>query len=218
MSEKSMSPPPIDEREEISETPAGYESWHEYTGSAGQWTSRAAKASAFLTTSVAGGLLFAYVLGVVPNLRIITLPALSTATMGVVALVILLLLVVVHEGFHGLVAWSIGADVSFRVVNGFQTLSRHTLQTRRETLAFYLAPLVVATPVWFVVLVGAGYLRAPLVLATAYFALAANVAGSALDVYYAWKISRLPHGSLVYNTNYRMLVAYPSSVTNPSER
>lgn len=208
----------IDERERIPETPPGYESWREYSGSAGQWTSRAAKAGAFAATSLAGWLLFASVLGAVPNLRAVTVPMLSPPTLGAVALAILVGLVVVHEGFHGLTAWWIGADVSFQVMGGFRTLSRYAIQTRRETLAFYLAPLVVATPFWFVVLIGAGYLRVPLVLAGAYFALTANVAGSALDVYYAWEVSRLPRGSLIYNTDYRMLVAYPSSAEQSSKR
>lgn len=209
---------PIDKREEIPETPPGYGPWRAYTTPAGEWTARAAKASAFLMTSVAGGLLFAYVLGIVPNFRVVTFPALSTATMGVVALTILVALVVVHEGLHGLAAWWIGADVSFQVGGvSFQTLSRQTVQTRRETYAFYLAPLIVATPIWFVTLIAAGYVRAPLVLTTAYFALAANVAGSAVDVYSVWEISRLPRGSLVYNTEYRTLVARPASSEDTSD-
>ena len=210
---------PIDEREEIPETPPGYESWHAYSTPAGEWTARAAKAGAFLMTSVVGGLLFAYVLGIVPNFRVVTLPVLSTATMGVMAITILVALVVVHEGLHGLAAWWIGADVSFRMGSvGFQTLSRQTIQTRCETVAFYLAPLVVATPLWFVVLIAAGYVRAPLVLTAAYFALAANVVGSAVDVYSVWEISQLPRGSLIYNTEYRTLVAHPAPSENTSEQ
>lgn len=210
---------PIDEREDIPETLSGYESWRVYSTPAGEWTARTAKAGAFLTTSVAGGLLFAYVLGSVPNLRAVTLPTLPPAAMWAVALVILALVVVVHEGFHGLVAWWIGADVSFQMSGvSFQTLSRQTIQTRRETVAFYLAPLIVATPIWFVVLIASGHLRAPLVLSAAYFALAANVAGSAVDVYSVWEISRLPRGSLIYNTRYRTLVAHPASSENTSEQ
>jgi uncharacterized membrane protein YphA (DoxX/SURF4 family) len=206
---------PIDERESIPEPPPGYGPWREYSPPGGQWTSRATKAGAYLTTTLAGGLLFAFVLGTVPNIRTMTIPTFSTVTTGVIALTILVALVVVHEGFHGLAGWLIGADVSFQVRGGgFQTVSRHTVQTRRETLAFYLLPLVVATSVWFVLLVAAGYLRAPLVLVAAYFAVAANVAGSALDVYYAWGIFRLPHGTRIYTTKYRMLVASPSSPPN----
>jgi hypothetical protein len=209
---------PIDEREEIPGTPPGYESWRAYSTPAGEWTARTAKAGAFLMTSVAGGLLFAYVLGIVPNFRVVTFPTLSTTTMGVVAITILVALVVVHEGFHGLAAWWIGADVSFQMGGvSFQTLSRQTVQTRRETCAFYLAPLTVATPIWFVTLVAAGYIRAPLVLTAAYFALAANVAGSAVDVYSTWEVSRLPRGSLIYNTRYRTLVAHPASSEKTSE-
>ena len=210
---------PIDEREAIPETLPGYEQWRAYSTPIGEWTARTAKAGAFLTTSVAGGLLFAYVLGAVPNLRAVTLPTLPPAAMWAVALVILVLVVVVHEGFHGLVAWWIGANVSFQVGSmSFQTLSKQTIQTRRETVTFYLVPLAVATPLWFVTLVAAGYAHAPLVLAAAYFALAANVAGSAVDVYSAWEISRLPRGSLIYNTEYRTLVAYPASSENTSEQ
>jgi hypothetical protein len=210
---------PIDEHEELPETPPGYGPWRAYSTPAGEWTARTAKAGAFLMTSVAGGLLFAYVLGIVPNLRVVTLPALSTTTMGVVAITILVALVVVHEGFHGLAAWWIGADVSFQMGGvSFQTLSRQTIQTRRETCGFYLAPLIVATPLWFGVLIAAGHVRAPLVLTAAYFALAANVAGSAVDVYSVWEISRLPRGSLIYNTKYRTLVAHPASSKNTSEQ
>lgn len=210
---------PIDEREEIPETPPGYGSWRAFSTPAGEWTARAAKAGAFVSTSVAGGLLFAYVLGIVPEFRAVTLPPLSTVAMWAVALIILVMLVVVHEGFHGLAAWAIGADVSFRMGGvGFQTLSRYAIQTRRGTLAFYLAPLLVATPLWFGALIAAGYLRAPLVLAGAYFALAANVAGSAVDVYSAWEITRLPRGSLIYNTEYRTLVARPASSGDTSDR
>ena len=41
-----------------------------------------------------------------------------------------------------------GADVSFASgrYGSFRTLSRHAIQSRRETIAFYLAPLVIGTP------------------------------------------------------------------------
>jgi uncharacterized membrane protein YphA (DoxX/SURF4 family) len=85
---------------------------------------------------------------------------------------------------------------------------------RRETIAFYLAPLVIGTPLWFGMLLAAGLLEAPTALLVANIALAANVAGSAFDLYRAWGIANLPKGSVVYNTQYRMLVVTPATEQN----
>ena len=149
----------------------------------------------------------------------ISFGAVTPATALIAGLAVLVLLVGVHEGLHGVVGYFIGVYVSFTSgrYGSFRTLSRHTIQGRRETIAFYLAPLVIGTPLWFGVLLAAGALEAPTVLLVANIALAANVGGSALDLYHALGIANLPKGSVVYNTRYRMLVATPANEPTAAE-
>ena len=193
--------------------PEGFGPWSEYTDPGGRWLPKAAKSGAFTVTTVVSGLLFAFALGAVPGLHMISFGAVTPATALIAGLVVLVSLVGVHEGLHGVVAYLMGADVSFASgrYGSFRTFSRHAIQGRRETIAFYLAPLVIGTPLWFGVLLAAGALEAPHTLLVANIALAANVGGSALDLYHAWRIANLPKGSVVYNTRYRMLLATPAN-------
>ncbi|WP_158589333.1 DUF3267 domain-containing protein [Halococcus sp. IIIV-5B] len=207
---------PISAIEDPPDPPEGFGAWSEYTDPGGRWLPKAAKAGAFTATTVVSGFLFAFALGAVPGLDMISFGAVTPATALIAGLAVLVSLVGVHEGLHGVVGHFIGADVSFTSgrYGSFRTLSRHAIQGRRETIAFYLAPLIIGTPLWFGVLLAAGMLEAPHALLVANIALAANVGGSALDFYHAWGIANLPKDSVVYNTRYRMLVAVPLNVPN----
>ena len=197
----------------------GFNSWTEYSDPGGRWRQKAVKASAFAFTMLVAGLLFAFALRAVPRLGRISFDVVTPATAMVAGLVVLASLVGVHEGVHGVVAYLIGAEVTFTSerFGSFQTSSRHTIQGRRETIAFYLAPLFIGTPLWFGILLAAGVLQAPHALVMANIALAANVGGSALDLYHAWGIANLPKGSVVYNTQHRMLIATPADESTTAE-
>lgn len=104
---------PISEIENPPAPPEGFSAWSEYTNAGGRWLPKAAKAGAFTATTVVSGFLFAFALGAVPGLDMISFRAVTPAAALIVGLVVLVSFIGVHEGLHGVVAYLMGAVVSF---------------------------------------------------------------------------------------------------------
>lgn len=111
-------------------------------------------------------------------------------------------LLVGHEALHALVGRWVGLRTTFRFQYAHplswspEILTHGEFQSRGESLAISLAPLVVLTPVSIVVLVVGQPLW--LVASAAVIALG-NAAGAVGDLASAWLLWNLPDGELVYH-------------------
>ena len=94
---------PIPEIEDPPASLEGFGAWSEYTNPGGRWLPKAAKAGAFTATTVVSGFLIAFALGAVPGIEMISFGAVTPATALIAGLAVLVLLVGVHEGIHGVV-------------------------------------------------------------------------------------------------------------------
>ena len=113
----------------------------------------------------------------------------------------------VHEGIHGVAYRLLGYRVTFGV-------SRHLLaayaaafdqwQSRTHNLIVALAPLVVLTGILLPFL--AVNNRAAVLAALA--ALMVNTAGAVGDLYLAWRLLRMPRGTLLYDKDDETMLVY----------
>ncbi|KZN25912.1 hypothetical protein A4G99_02135 [Haladaptatus sp. R4] len=129
----------------------------------------------------------------------------GSITFGLVELVVAFLTVigtfVIHEAIHGVVFRLLGYRVSFGFaasVPALYTAAFDQFVTRRDNLLTGVAPLVVVT------VVGIPLLAAPIPIAlVAYLALLVNTSGGVGDCYMAWRLWRLPDGTLCYDADVR---------------
>lgn len=112
------------------------------------------------------------------------------------------LLGIVHETIHALCSRWFGFRVKFGIeYSNLVNLTPTTLtyggfQSRRQSLAIVLAPLVVLTPISIIVLVvSTGFW----VQASAVFIVLGNTVGSMADLGKAWMIVKLPAGELTFH-------------------
>ncbi len=127
----------------------------------------------------------------------------GSITFGLVELVVAFLAVVgtfvIHEAIHGLVFRLLGYRVSFGFAAGVPALYTAAFDqfvTRRDNLLTGIAPLVVVT------VVGVPLLAAPIPIAlVAYLVLLVNTSGGVGDCYMAWRLWRLPDGTLCYDAD-----------------
>lgn len=122
--------------------------------------------------------------------------------LGVVLLGAVVAVTAVHEMVHGVAYHLLGYDVTYGValrLGAFYVAAFDQFQTRRDSLAVGLAPLVVLTLALAPLLA----VPAPWVAASAYVAIVLNTAGSAGDLYLVWRLLRDPPRSLYYDSDAR---------------
>ena len=104
-----------------------------------------------------------------------------------------------HEAIHGVVFRRLGYHVSFGFdahVPALYTAAFGQFVTRRDNLFVGIAPLVVVT------IVGVPLLAGPVPVAlAAYLVLLVNTSGAVGDCYMAWRLWRLPEGTLCYDAD-----------------
>lgn len=130
-----------------------------------------------------------------------------------------LVLVVVHEGVHGLVYRLRGYDVSYGVapqIGAVYAAAFHQFQTREDNLVVGIAPLLVLDALLLAVL----FVPVPVVAFAAFLGLVFNTAGAAGDLYLVARLLALPRGTLLYDSDIRhMYVFYPETDDrSPDER
>ena len=109
---------------------------------------------------------------------------------------------ILHEGIHAICSRWFGFRTKFdlehtNLVNITPTtLTYGGFQSRTESLVIMLAPLIVLTPVSFLVLAASSNAW---ILASAAFVALANTAGAVGDLASAWLIWKLPVGELIYH-------------------
>ncbi|WP_331233381.1 DUF3267 domain-containing protein [Natronorarus salvus] len=119
---------------------------------------------------------------------------------GVPVLVALVLTAVVHELVHGAVFAHYGHEVSYGVapaMGAFYAGAFGQFQEREALLRVGLAPLVLVTAVCVPLLI----VPIPFVAITAAFVLVLNGSGAIVDLYLAWRLRRMPPGTLLYDVD-----------------
>lgn len=107
-----------------------------------------------------------------------------------------------HEGLHAFVARMLGYKTKFSIekypIGGWtpQVLTYGRFESRFESAAITLAPLIIITPVSIATLVMADSSWA---IATAAYITLGNVAGSVADLGAVWLLAQLPSGTLLYH-------------------
>jgi hypothetical protein len=119
-----------------------------------------------------------------------------------VAAVVVVATVLVHEYVHGLVYRRFGYDVSYGLapfLGAAYAGAFHQFQHPEEVRYVAVAPLLVLDALFLVLL----FVPVPLVAYTAFVGLVFNTAGAAGDLYLLWFLSRLPEGTLLYDSDMR---------------
>ncbi|WP_132057036.1 metalloprotease family protein [Halorussus amylolyticus] len=114
--------------------------------------------------------------------------------------------VVVHELIHGLVSRALGYRVRYGLalnMGAAYAAAFGQFQTRRDNLLIALAPVVVFTVVLVPLL--AGPLRIAL---AAFLVLVVNTSGAVGDLYLAYRLARMPEGTLLYDADLRHSYVY----------
>jgi hypothetical protein len=107
-----------------------------------------------------------------------------------------------HEALHALAGRWFGLEAEFHLDYSFpldvtpSVVTHGEFQSRGESIAITLAPLVVLTPVSIVVLAVADQ---PWVIASAAWVAVGNSVGAAADLASAWVLWNLPAGELVHH-------------------
>lgn len=136
----------------------------------------------------------------------------DAARLGLVLLAAVVVVTAVHELVHGVAYRLLGYDVTYGTalhLGAFYVAAFDQFQTRRDSLLVALAPLVTLT-LAVVPLLAA---PAPRVAAAAYVAVVFNAAGSAGDLYLAWRLLQDPPGTLYYDADARRSWVYEPADT-----
>lgn len=119
-----------------------------------------------------------------------------------IAAVTVVVTVVAHELVHGLVYRRFGYDVSYGIILSLGAAyagAFHQFQRPDEVRYVGVAPLVVLDALFLVLL----FVPVPLLAYAAFVGLVFNTAGAAGDLYLLWFLSRLPEGTLLYDSDMR---------------
>ena len=125
----------------------------------------------------------------------------------VVFVVTVAVVTALHELVHGIVLRFQGYDVSYGVVprmGAFYAAAFHQFQHRDETRLVAIAPLLVLD----VLLVPLVFVPIPMLAFAAFVGFLVNTAGSAGDLYVAWRLQRYPPGTLVYDADIRHMYVF----------
>jgi hypothetical protein len=132
------------------------------------------------------------------------------AEIGVVA-VLFAGTIVVHELIHGLVYRFLGYRVNYGLalnVGAAYAAAFGQFQTRRDNLLVALAPIVVITAA-LTPLLAVGSLP---VAVAAFLVLVVNTSGAIGDLFIAWRLLRMPEGTLMFDVDARhSYVYYPEA-------
>lgn len=119
----------------------------------------------------------------------------------------LVVLVVVHEGIHGLAYRLRSYDVSYGVapqMGAFYAAAFHQFQSRDDNLVVGIAPLLVIDAVLLALL----SVPIPIVAVAAFLGLVFNTAGAAGDLYLVAKLLRMPEDALLYDSDVRHMYVF----------
>lgn len=136
----------------------------------------------------------------------------DAARLGVVLLGAIAVVTAVHELVHGAAYRLLGYDVTYGTalhLGAFYVAAFDQFQTRRDSLLVALAPLVALTLALAPLLAA----PAPRIAAAAYVGIVFNAAGSAGDLYLAWRLRRDPPGTLYYDADSRRSWVYEPADT-----
>lgn len=132
-------------------------------------------------------------------------------------IVAVLVAVIVHELIHGAVMRYYGKDVTYGVnpaMGAFYTAAFGQFQGIEELGPIALAPLVGITAAGLLLL----FVPIPTVAVTAYLVLVVNATGAVGDLYFLWRLRRLPAGMLFYEVDLRHWYVFePLEAEKPSE-
>jgi|SRR5579859_4771224 len=108
--------------------------------------------------------------------------------------------IVIHELLHALVYRCLGYRVSFGVSAALMAAYAAAFgqwQRRDHNILVALAPVLILTPLAIVCMA----LPQPALQRLGFWVALFNTAGSVGDFYLAWRLLRLPHGSLLYDAD-----------------